>query len=182
MQCTEKYSQHSSTIWPVWLNGWCSFFRTKWLCVRITLLSLQVNISLLTSTRQWLLLFCTVTDFAIFLNEGNFVFGNASWNFFAPFSTNPSVANASESFLSSSWVSRITSVRRLLNRQTFFTCKYSKWVVFLQSSYHFCNRFLAQQDLRWTKRSVLLWGTVNVSHFFYSCSISCLVSCVQEPF
>ena len=119
---------------------------------------------------------------AIFLNEGNFVFGNASWNFFAPFSTNPSVANASESFLSSSWVSRITSGRRLLNRQTFFTCKYSKWVVFLQSSYHFSNRFLAQQDLRWTKRSVLLWGTVNVSHFFYSCSISCLVICVQEPF
>ena len=157
----------------------CSFFRTKWLCVRITLLSLQLNISLLTTTRQWLLLFCTVTDFAIFLNEGNFVFGNASWNFFAPFSTNPSVANASESFLSSSWVSRITSARRLLNRQTFFTCKYSKWVVFLQSSYHFCNRFLAQQDLGWTKRFVLLQRAVNASHFFHCFSIYCLVSSIQ---
>ena len=22
MHCTDKYSQHSSIIWPVWLNGW----------------------------------------------------------------------------------------------------------------------------------------------------------------
>ena len=22
MHRTDKYSQHSSTIWPVWLNGW----------------------------------------------------------------------------------------------------------------------------------------------------------------
>ena len=32
---TNEYSQHSSTICLVWLNG-CVRFRTKWLCVRIT--------------------------------------------------------------------------------------------------------------------------------------------------
>ena len=34
-----------------------------------------------------LLFFCTVTDFAVYLNEGDFVFGNASLNYFGPFST-----------------------------------------------------------------------------------------------
>ena len=44
---TDKYSQHSSIIWPVWLNGWVFGLRTKWLWVRITLLSLKLQIWLL---------------------------------------------------------------------------------------------------------------------------------------
>ena len=27
MQCTDKYSQHSSIIWPVWLNGWVFLYK-----------------------------------------------------------------------------------------------------------------------------------------------------------
>ena len=26
VHCTDKYSQHSSIIWPVWLNGWMFFY------------------------------------------------------------------------------------------------------------------------------------------------------------
>ena len=37
MHRTDKYSQHISIIWPVWLNGRVFVFRTKWLWVRVPL-------------------------------------------------------------------------------------------------------------------------------------------------
>ena len=37
MHRTDKYSQHISIIWPVWLNGRLFVFRIKWLWVRVPL-------------------------------------------------------------------------------------------------------------------------------------------------
>ena len=39
---TDKYSQHSSIIWPVWRNGWVCL-RTMWFWVRVPLQSLKIN-------------------------------------------------------------------------------------------------------------------------------------------
>ena len=39
MHCADKYSQHSSIISPVWLNGWLFLYKLKWLWVQISLLS-----------------------------------------------------------------------------------------------------------------------------------------------
>ena len=38
MHRTDKYSQHGSIVWRVWLND-CVRLRTKWLCVQVPLLS-----------------------------------------------------------------------------------------------------------------------------------------------
>ena len=48
MHRTYKYSQHSSIIWPVWLNDWVSVrLRTKWLWVPVQLQSLNKWICLI---------------------------------------------------------------------------------------------------------------------------------------
>ena len=53
MHRTYKYSQHSSIIWPVWLNDWVSVrLRTKWLWVRVQLQSLKLHISRLLRARS----------------------------------------------------------------------------------------------------------------------------------
>ena len=44
MHCTDKYSQHSEIIWPVWQSGLSVRLRTKWLWVQIPLLSLRSSI------------------------------------------------------------------------------------------------------------------------------------------
>ena len=79
-------------------------------------LTSQLKISLLTSEIRGLSFFYTVIDFVVFLNKGNLVFGNPSWNFFAPFSTSLSTANANAILLSISSVCRILSVKRWLTR------------------------------------------------------------------
>ena len=49
---TDKYSQHSSIIWPVWLNGRVFVYEQKWLWVRILLLPLKLQIWCLLRARS----------------------------------------------------------------------------------------------------------------------------------
>ena len=44
MHRTDKYSQHSSIIWPVSVNGWVFVYELNWLWVRIPLQSLKLQI------------------------------------------------------------------------------------------------------------------------------------------
>ena len=51
MPRTDKYSQHNSIIWPVWLNGWVFVYELKWLWVRVQLQSLKLQVSRLLRAR-----------------------------------------------------------------------------------------------------------------------------------
>ena len=44
MQRTDKYSQHSSIIWSVWLNSWVFVLWTKWLWVLVQLQLINLGI------------------------------------------------------------------------------------------------------------------------------------------
>ena len=52
MPRTDKYSQHNSIIWPVWLNGWVFVYELKWLWVRVQLQSLKLQVSRLLRARS----------------------------------------------------------------------------------------------------------------------------------